>query len=104
MKIRHLRRATAATNLHFITPGVVSLPVEAEELPAPEMVQPDLAPDVLAPGDDRIKAKIADVIKSRVRSLLAETNSLQSAGAGSTRSEPQSSSASWAPKPPPAAR
>ncbi|WP_321830262.1 DNA translocase FtsK [Thalassovita sp.] len=43
-------------------------PVEAEELPPPEMVQPDLAPDVPAPGDDRIKAKIADVIKSRVRS------------------------------------
>lgn len=43
-------------------------PADTAEMPAPELVQPELAPDVDAPGDDRIKAKIADVIKSRVRS------------------------------------
>ena len=51
-------------------PTLIRRPETAEptEMPAPELVQPELAPDVPAPGDDRIKAKITDVIKSRVRS------------------------------------
>ncbi|MYM55174.1 DNA translocase FtsK [Thalassovita mangrovi] len=38
-----------------------------EDLPEPELVENPMAADVAAPEDDRIKAKIADVIKSRVR-------------------------------------
>ncbi len=53
-------------------PGLLSrmpsLIRRAEPLPEPELVEPVLETDALpAPGDDRIKAKIADVIKSRVR-------------------------------------
>ncbi|MDX1780668.1 MAG: DNA translocase FtsK 4TM domain-containing protein [Thalassovita sp.] len=38
-----------------------------EDLPEPELVERQGTADVAAPEDDRIKAKIADVIKSRVR-------------------------------------
>ncbi|MCG7494944.1 DNA translocase FtsK [Thalassobius sp. Cn5-15] len=43
-------------------------PVENVEMPMPELVAQGLAPDVEAPGEDRIKSKISDAIKSRVRS------------------------------------
>ncbi|THD76597.1 DNA translocase FtsK [Thalassobius vesicularis] len=44
-------------------PGLIRRP---EPMPEPELVEPELAADPqFAPGDDRIKAKIADVIRSR---------------------------------------
>ncbi|CUH85138.1 DNA translocase FtsK [Thalassovita mediterranea] len=43
-------------------------PVEDVEMPGPELVPQGMAPDVEAPGEDRIKSKISDAIKSRVRS------------------------------------
>ncbi|WP_187431789.1 hypothetical protein ROLI_037320 [Roseobacter fucihabitans] len=47
-------------------PGLVKRP---ETLPEPELVEYDLTEDFEgAPGEDRIKARIADVIKSRARS------------------------------------
>ena len=47
-----------------------SLIRRAEPLPEPELVEPVFAAeDIPAPGDDRIKAKIADVIKARVRQV-----------------------------------
>ncbi|MEP6068272.1 MAG: DNA translocase FtsK 4TM domain-containing protein [Paracoccaceae bacterium] len=47
-----------------------SLIRRAEPLPEPELVEPVFdAEDIPAPGEDRIKAKIADVIKSRVRKV-----------------------------------
>ena len=49
-----------------------SLVRRAEALPEPELVAQPSAPDVEeGPGEDRIKARIADVIKSRVRSSTA---------------------------------
>ncbi len=46
-------------------PGLIKRP---EVMPEPELVEQDMIADVPeAPTDDRIKAKIADVIKSRVR-------------------------------------
>ena len=45
-------------------PGLIRRP---EKMPEPELVEPDLVvePDAPAPGGDRIKAKIADVIRAR---------------------------------------
>ncbi|MBR9650221.1 DNA translocase FtsK [Thalassovita aquimarina] len=49
-------------------PALIRRPDPApEDLPEPELVESPMAADVAAPEDDRIKAKIADVIKSRVR-------------------------------------
>lgn len=48
---------------------VPNLIKRSEPMPEPELVEPMLESEVRdMPGDDRIKAKIADVIKSRVRS------------------------------------
>ncbi|GAA6209262.1 DNA translocase FtsK 4TM domain-containing protein [Cognatishimia sp. WU-CL00825] len=48
---------------------VPNLIKRAEPMPEPELIVQDSVADVRdMPGDDRIKAKIADVIKSRVRS------------------------------------
>ena len=55
-------------------PALIKRP---EQMPEPELVEPqplDFDPDM--PGDDRIKAKISDVIKSRVRqnpAVMAES-------------------------------
>ncbi|MEP6019674.1 MAG: DNA translocase FtsK 4TM domain-containing protein [Paracoccaceae bacterium] len=47
-----------------------SLIRRSEPMPEPELVEPEFnAEDISAPGEDRIKAKIADVIKSRVRKV-----------------------------------
>ncbi len=48
-----------------------SLLKRADPLPAPELVEPELIEtDMPAASDDRIKAKISDVIKARVRSPM----------------------------------
>ena len=54
------------------------------EMPEPELVEPDLAADPGAPADDdRIKARINDVIKSRVRApLRTETDPIKRAAQG----------------------
>ncbi|GFE49173.1 hypothetical protein So717_09260 [Roseobacter cerasinus] len=50
-------------------PGLIK---RAETLPEPELVEADMVMDVEdAPGDDRIRARIADVIKSRARTSKA---------------------------------
>jgi S-DNA-T family DNA segregation ATPase FtsK/SpoIIIE len=50
-------------------PGLVRRP---DKMPEPELIdQGDAAYDEDAPGEDRIRARIADVIKSRVRSSTA---------------------------------
>ncbi|WP_299966540.1 DNA translocase FtsK [uncultured Roseobacter sp.] len=47
-------------------PGLVNRP---DEMPEPELIETDIALDINeGPAPDRIKARIADVIKSRVRS------------------------------------
>ncbi|MEE4187917.1 MAG: DNA translocase FtsK, partial [Roseobacter sp.] len=61
--------AEAKTGLFARMPGLVRRP---ETMPEPELVEPaEMADFDQAPGEDRIKARIADVIKSRVRSSTA---------------------------------
>jgi len=49
-----------------------SLTRKTEPMPTPELVEPQaIAGDYPMPGEDRIKEKIADIIKSRVRSTPA---------------------------------
>ncbi|WP_298841439.1 DNA translocase FtsK [uncultured Roseobacter sp.] len=56
---------TSKPGLFSRMPGLVRRP---ETMPEQELVDPDaFSDDVEAPGEDRIKARIADVIKSRVR-------------------------------------
>ncbi|MFK7939738.1 MAG: DNA translocase FtsK 4TM domain-containing protein [Roseovarius sp.] len=53
------------TGLRALMPSLIRKP---EPMPTPEMVEHDsIAQDVEAPGEDRIKSRISDVIKSRVR-------------------------------------
>ncbi|MFN3208767.1 MAG: DNA translocase FtsK 4TM domain-containing protein [Roseovarius sp.] len=48
-----------------------SLMRRPERVPEPELVEASELPDMPAPSDDRVSAKIADVIKSRVRQTPA---------------------------------
>ena len=60
-----------------VKPGLLgrmpSLIKRSDRMPEPELVEtyPDVALEVYEPGSDRIKSKIADVIKNRVRSTTA---------------------------------
>jgi len=60
--------AEPAPRLSLLTrlPGLFKRPIDTDHAPAPDPTVLRAEPS-LAPGDDRIKAKIADVIKSRVR-------------------------------------
>ncbi|MGB7241534.1 MAG: DNA translocase FtsK 4TM domain-containing protein [Sulfitobacter sp.] len=63
--------AEVKTGLLARMPGLIKRP---DSMPEPELIETYSTVDVgEGPGDDRIKAKIADVIKSRVRSGLATT-------------------------------
>ena len=59
-----------------------SLMRKPEPMPTPELVEPQsIADDCPMPGEDRIKEKIADIIKSRVRSAPAAPLQLAAAAA-----------------------
>ncbi|MBD3665684.1 DNA translocase FtsK 4TM domain-containing protein [Sulfitobacter sp. TSTF-M16] len=62
--------AEVKTGLLARMPGLIKRP---DAMPEPELVEPqyDGVIDDEMPGDDRIKSKIADVIKNRVRSTTA---------------------------------
>ncbi|WP_299880630.1 DNA translocase FtsK [uncultured Sulfitobacter sp.] len=61
-------QAEAKTGLLARMPGLIKRP---ESMPEPELVENAEVDDVEAPGEERIKSKIASVIKNRVRSTTA---------------------------------
>ncbi|WP_370400041.1 DNA translocase FtsK [Sulfitobacter sp. JB4-11] len=62
-------QAEAKTGLLARMPGLIKRP---DPMPEPELIeQPTFDDDIDAPGEERIKTKIADVIKNRVRSTTA---------------------------------
>jgi S-DNA-T family DNA segregation ATPase FtsK/SpoIIIE len=62
-----LAPARPRSGLLGLVPGLMKRAMPGPVAPEPELVTPALAPDAEAPGEDRIRARISDAIRARVR-------------------------------------